>query len=191
MDITGCLVVPCGMARRTTPAPAPVRSARGTAVAPPPATTAEDRLDQLARDAYLSVHVADGRFTREFEQLCRTRGITQAQFQVLWVLCIGAPTEGLALGAIADGLLTRAADTSRLVDRLEAAGHLTRSPDAEDRRITLVAPTAQGRALLEGLVTDANALHRAQFGALTPDEQVQLVLLLNKALWSDEPVAPA
>ena len=42
-----------------------------------------------------------------------------------------------------------------------------------------------------GASDNPNAIRRAQFGALTPDEQVQLVLLLNKALWSDEPVAPA
>lgn len=140
-------------------------------------------MDRWARDAYLAVHVADSRFTQEIERLCRGHGITQAQYTVLWVLCVSQDPEGLPIGSIADGLLTRSGDTSRLVDRLVVGGYATRVTSVADRRVSHVRPTAKGRRLFATLVAEMNALHRTQWGALDRDEVVQLTLLINKALW--------
>jgi hypothetical protein len=57
------------------------------------------------------------------QQICREEGLSQAQYVALWVLCLSdAPEARLPIGAIADGLLNRASDTTRLVDRLEKGG---------------------------------------------------------------------
>ena len=150
---------------------------------PLPGARNEHQLDHLARDAYLSLHVADSRFTQDVERICRGHGVSRAQYQVLWVLCLADAPDGIALGAIADGLLTTSADTSRLVEKLVAGGLATRTVDADDRRVTRVAPTPAGRALFERLVPDLNALHREQWAALDEDELATLVVLINKALW--------
>lgn len=160
-----------------------VRSARGEEIPRRPGAPTEHRLDRLTRDAYLAIHVADGRFTHEVELLCQEYDISQAQFTVLWVLCVSEDPAGLPIGAIADGLLTRAADTSRLVDRLLTAGYVTRTPSPDDRRVAFVRPTASGRRLFTRVVDHMNALHRRQWAALDADELTQLIVLINKALW--------
>ncbi len=160
-----------------------VRSARGDEIPLRPRASSAHRLDRLTRDAYLALHVADSRFTDEVEQLCREHDITQAQFTVLWVLCVSEEPAGLPIGTIADGLLTRAADTSRLVDRLLAGGYVTRTQSPDDRRVAFVRPTASGRRLFARVVDRMNALHRRQWAALDPDELAQLIALINQALW--------
>ncbi len=73
--------------------------------------------------------------------------------------------------------------TSRL-DRLEAAGLVTRTIDAQDRRRVLIRPTPEGRDMwskhiFEGMARDQDALK-----ALSLDEVVQLNGLLRKVLHS-------
>jgi DNA-binding MarR family transcriptional regulator len=165
-------------------ASSPVRSARGEELPNPTNPANGQGLDRLARDAYLALHVADSRFTHEVEELCREADITQAQFTVLWVVCVSEEPAGLPIGTIADGLLTRAADTSRLVDRLLTGGYVTRTPSPDDRRVAFVRPTAAGRRLFARVVDRMNALHRRQWAVLDRDELTQLIALINKALWS-------
>jgi len=137
--------------------------------------------DRLGREAFLSLFLVCNQFTEQMEQVCRAEGISHPQYTVLWVLCLSEAPDGLPMGALADGLLTRAADATRLVDRLVAAGHVIREPSPSDRRVVLVAPTAQGLALFERLTAEIKALHRRQWGALTKEELRELVRLLNLA----------
>ena len=76
----------------------------------------------------------------------------------LFVLCLSdEPDAGMPIGAVADGLLNRASDTTRLVDRLERAGLAERFPNPADRRGVLVRATAEGRAVFEAMTPDINA----------------------------------
>jgi len=141
---------------------------------------------RLAREAHVNVIVAANRFGEEMERLCRGEGITHAQYVALWVLCLSERAEeGLAMGAIADGLLNRAADTTRLVDRLEQAGLAERFRRSDDRRLVLVRATDAGRTLFARLTASVKQFHRAQWGALTRAELEQLDALLSKALWGE------
>src|SRR5262245_23109975 len=102
---------------------------------PKTALPRETRRDRLTRDAHVSAIVAGNRFMDGMERICRAEGISQAQYTVLWVLCLtDDPTAGLPMGAIADGLLNRSSDTTRLVDRLVQAGFVERMPNPADRR---------------------------------------------------------
>jgi DNA-binding MarR family transcriptional regulator len=49
---------------------------------------------------------------------------------------------------IADALAITVGGTSKLVDRIEAAGHCRRRPNPEDRRSSIVELTESGRALV-------------------------------------------
>ena len=149
----------------------------------------EDRRDRLGREAFISLHLTGNRFTEQIEQRCRAEGISHPQYTVLWVLCLADVEDGVPMGALADGLLTRAADTTRLVDRLVAAGFVHRAPAPGDRRVVLVAPTGEGRALFERLTAQIKGLHRHQWGTLTLDELRELTRLLNKARLHDSPDA--
>jgi DNA-binding MarR family transcriptional regulator len=153
------------------------------------ATNREELIDRLGRDAFITTFVVSGRFTEDLEQCCRAEGISHALYVALWVLCLADAPNGLPMGALADGLLTRAADTTRLVDRLVTQRLATRKPSRTDRRVVLVNATSRGRQLFERLTADIKALHRRQWGALTSDEIRELTRLLNKALWTDAPAS--
>ncbi len=146
-----------------------------------PVSDGEDRRDRRGREAFVTLFVTGNRFTEQIEQVCRAEGISHAQYSVLWVLCLADAPEGLPMGALADGLLTRAADTTRLVDRMLAAGLVDRAPSPGDRRVVLVSPTDEGRAVFGRTTSAIRALHRRQWGALTVEELREMTRLLNKA----------
>src|SRR5271165_730247 len=149
-------------------------------------TEREELIDRLGRDAFITTFIASNRFTEDLEQCCRAEGISHALYAALWVLCLADAPEGLPMGALADGLLTRAADTTRLVDRLVKQQLATRKASKTDRRVVLVSATPQGRQRFERLTAEIKALHRRQWAALTNDEIRQVIRLLNKALWTGE-----
>jgi len=137
--------------------------------------------DRLGREAYVSLFLASNQFNEQIEQVCRAEGISHPQYTVLWVLCLADSPGGLPMGALADGLLTRSADATRLVDRLLVAGHVTREPSPEDRRVVLVSATEQGLRLFGRVTDEIKALHRIQWGAFTKEELRELTRLLNLA----------
>lgn len=132
----------------------------------------------------MNVLVAANRFSDEMDRLCRDEGISHAQYVALWVLCLSDDAdEGLAMGSIADGLLNRASDTTRLVDRLEQAGLAERLHGPGDRRVVRVRATTAGSELFARLTVTVKEFHRSQWAALTQTELEQLNTLLSKALW--------
>ena len=90
------------------------------------------------------------------------------------------------MGAIADGLVNKASDTTRLIDRLLQAGLVVRAPSDADRRVVLVRPTTKGRRVLARLVPSMREFHRREWTALTATELRELNRLLAKALWGNE-----
>lgn len=68
---------------------------------------------------------------------------------------------------------------SRLVASLEQQGLLRRTPDADDRRATLLAITPQGRRQLERLRGERSAFLVSQLGTLSGDQRQALVNALD------------
>lgn len=144
----------------------------------------EPKAVALARSAHVNVLVAANRFTDELERICRDVGISHHQYVALWVLCLSDDGDaGLPMGAVADGLLNRASDTSRLVDRLVQAGLVERLADPLDRRVVRVRATEAGRDVFARVTPVIQRYHRRQWAALSPAELQQLDALLVKALW--------
>ena len=147
----------------------------------------EPELDRLGRESFISLFLAAGRMTSEVEAVCKAEGLTMSHYTVLWVVCLGAPEHpgGVPMRAIADGVLTRAADATRLVDRLTRDGYVERRPSDQDRRVVLVRATRSGRALFQRLTAQVKALHREQWSTLSLAELKTLRGLLVKALWGE------
>jgi len=140
------------------------------------------------RNVHLNVLLLANRSLEQLEAICRTVDLTHAQYVALFVLCLTPEpdADGLPIGAVADGLLNRASDTTRLVDRLERAGLAERFPNPADRRGVLVRATAKGREVFAEITPAIQELHRTQWANLTTDETAQLDHLLLKALWGDD-----
>jgi len=111
--------------------------------------------------------------------LLHDAGLSEPQYNVLRIL--HGAGEGLPCGRITGQMLTRAPDVTRLVDRLEEAGLVSRRRAiGEDRRIVVVHLTRTGLTLLKRLDGPIEQLHREQFAKLTRAELRQLRTLLRK-----------
>ena len=71
---------------------------------------------------------------------------------------------------------------TRLVDRLEKAGLVTRVPSATDRRSVLVRLTGRGREIIDEAVAAGLAEQTRLLSHMAPDRVRQLATLLREAL---------
>lgn len=146
----------------------------------------EPRAVRVARDVHLNVLLLASRSLERLEEICQAAGITHQQYVVLWTLCLADdPDAGVPIGSVADGLLTRASDTTRLIDRLARAGLAERLPNPGDRRSVLVRATADGQRAFAEVTPALQAFHRTQWANLDADETDTLNHLLTKALWGE------
>lgn len=89
-------------------------------------------------------------------EVLRGAGLSPSQYNVLRILR-GAGEEGQPCGEISERMVRRDPDLTRLLDRLEASGLVTRTRDTRDRRIIRASITAQGAELLKSLDEEVEA----------------------------------
>lgn len=139
-----------------------------------------------ARDVHVNILLLASRSMDRLEEICKEQGLTHAQYVALWTLCLtDKPDAGLPVGAVADGLLNRSADTTRLIDRLEKSGLAERMRNPEDRRGVLVRATPEGHRRFEEATPKIQDFHASQWSNLTSTESKQLGTLAAKALWTE------
>jgi len=124
-------------------------------------------------------------------ELCRTadilsRGVSEVlkaeelspnQYNVLRILR-GAP-EGLACTEIGNRMISRDPDITRLLDRLEKRGLVSRCRQRSDRRTVLTRITEAGLKLLSQLDSPVLDTHRLLLGHLGPEKLHGLLQLLS------------
>ena len=134
----------------------------------------------LEEEVYLNLlRTADALFRRQEELLKRVE-LSPAQYNVLRILR-GAEPEGLACKEIAERMLTRDPDVTRLLDRLEKRGLVRRSRDRRDRRVIVVRISKSGLRLLTDLDQPVSELSREDLKHLGNDKLRQLIRLLETA----------
>ncbi len=116
---------------------------------------------------------------RGIVQVLKAEDVSTTQYNVLRILR-GAP-EGLPCGEIANRMITRDPDVTRLLDRLEKRGLISRCRETTDRRTVLTRITSDGLDLLARLDGPIQDAHRAQLGHLGPDRLRALTDLLHLA----------
>lgn len=108
--------------------------------------------------------------------------LTPPQFGVLVVV---ADEPGLDLTAVGARAALDRTTVGRVVDRLVDAGLLDRAARPDDRRHTVVSPTAAGRALLAHTTSAATRANDRLLAPLAPRERATVQRLL--AAMADEP----
>ena len=131
-------------------------------------------------EAYLNVQRTADHLLRGVEELLKPAGLTPSQYNVLRILR-GAGPDGLACGEIAGRMLTRDPDMTRLLDRLDKRGLVTRTRSASDRRVVLTRITSAGLKLLASLDEPVPDLHKKQLQHLGRERLKQLSALLEEA----------
>ncbi|MGI8756727.1 MAG: MarR family winged helix-turn-helix transcriptional regulator [Acidimicrobiales bacterium] len=94
-------------------------------------------------------------------------GLTPTQLAALATIDRCGP---LPIGALAVAEQIRAPTATKIVDKLQDAGYVTRSDDPEDRRVKRVGLSAVGRAHLVEVRARKTAWLTARLGDLQPDE---------------------
>ncbi|MGH9160608.1 MAG: MarR family winged helix-turn-helix transcriptional regulator, partial [Vicinamibacteraceae bacterium] len=92
--------------------------------------------------AVVSLLVAAGHVRDRIDEACATFGLTSGQYNVLRILK-GGPSEGYSRCDIAERMIERAPDVTRLVDRLAQGGLVERTRSGADRRLSLTRITSK------------------------------------------------
>ena len=133
----------------------------------------------IHEEAFLNLERTATMLTDAFEQMLKPYGITGTQYNVLRILR-GAGAPGLCRNEIRDRLITRMPDVTRLLDRMENAGLITRERSTEDRRQVSTQLTREGRKLVDSLDAAVTAEHKARLEHLTTSQLRTLIDLLTQ-----------
>jgi DNA-binding MarR family transcriptional regulator len=104
--------------------------------------------------------------------------LTITQYNVLRILR-GAGDEGLTCSEISERMVTKESDVTRLLDRVESRGFISRERPATNRRIVLVRITDEGLGVLTELDGPIDELNRKLVGHLGQKKQKSLNELLE------------
>lgn len=133
----------------------------------------------LQEEAILNVWRTGDFMAQRLHRLLKTCGISQTQYNVLRILR-GAP-DGLPCGEVARRLVTREPDITRLLDRMEKRGLISRSRETKDRRTVMTRITASGLGTVDRLDAPMQAIHHKQLGHLGRGRLQALLDLLRDA----------
>jgi DNA-binding MarR family transcriptional regulator len=139
----------------------------------------------LEEEAMLNLLRTADRLIEPWERALKPMGLSPTQYNVLRILR-GISPDGISCQEIARRMITRDADLTRLVDRLEKRGLVARQRQTTDRRVVHLTIAPAGLELLAQLdnaVADGN---RQALGHLSPDQLRQLIELLELARESEE-----
>jgi len=134
----------------------------------------------LEHEASLSIERTASALRHALAEALREFDLTPAQLNVLRILR-GAGEGGLCRHEVGDRLIAQVPDVTRLLDRMEEAGLVTRTRSEEDRRMVRSRITAAGLALLARIDAPLEALHARQLGHMSEEQLRTLVELLALA----------
>jgi DNA-binding MarR family transcriptional regulator len=129
--------------------------------------------------AFLDLLRTTDMLSRGLINVLKAEDLSSTQYNVLRILR-GAP-EGLPCGEIANRMITRDPDVTRLLDRLEKRSLISRCRETQDRRTVMVRITAAGLKLLARLDKPVQDGHRRQLGHLGGEQLKTLTELLRVA----------
>jgi DNA-binding MarR family transcriptional regulator len=148
--------------------------------------TPNPRFDSLAQEVYLGLWRTYDRLRAFEDELFARFDLTPQQYNVLRLLRAARPDTVPTL-TLAERLVSKAPDVTRMIDRLEERGWVTRERVPGDRRVVRVAITAAGMKLLEEIAGPLADCHARQLGHLSPADLKRLSELLREARRPHEP----
>ena len=132
------------------------------------------------QEAFLNLQRTAAVLGQAMARWFKEAGLTATQYNVLRILR-GAHPEALACSEVGERMVTPVPDVTRLLDRLEAAGLVSRCRDSRDRRVVNVAISDAGRTRLAELDEPLDRRLEALLSPLGEDELATLVSLLERA----------
>ena len=136
-------------------------------------------------EAFLSILRTADVLNRAVVEMLKPHELSPTQYNVLRILrgTCTAGTSGLACNAIADQMLTRDPDMTRLLDRLEKRGLISRAREEKDRRVVRTCITEKGFDLLaaiDPLVAECDRKYLAHVGEKRLRQLIDLLELARE-----------
>lgn len=113
-------------------------------------------------------------------ELLREANLSLSQYNILRILR-GAGDDALACGEISERMVRRDPDLTRLLDRLETRGLVTRSRGKSDRRVVRASISKEGLRLLQSLDEAVAATVKKTLSHMSRDRLNALCELLEEA----------
>jgi DNA-binding MarR family transcriptional regulator len=136
------------------------------------------------QEAFLNILKTADVLAGQLADLLKPAALSATQYNVLRILR-GAGGEGLSCGEVAERMITRDPDITRLMDRLEKRGLISRHRHSEDRRVVKSRISDEGLKVLASLDQAVLDLHSRQLGHLGALKLKRLIDLLEKARSSE------
>ncbi len=134
----------------------------------------------LEDEALVALQRTADRLHWRLSEMLKPHGLSPTQYNALRILR-GAGDEGRACSEIAERMINRDPDITRLVDRLERRGLVARSREGRDRRVITTRITPAGLELLQSLDRPIEEFNRKMLGPLGEQRLRTLVQLLEAA----------
>ncbi|GAB5497374.1 MAG: MarR family transcriptional regulator [Phycisphaerales bacterium] len=134
--------------------------------------------DMPEEEAYLNIRRTAAALESEFGRLFRRAGLSEATYNVLRILR-SAGQDGRCWGEIREDLVVPVPDVTRLIDRLEEAGHCERQRCASDRRKVYIRITPQGKKVVDDLDEPVQSGLRGRLGHVDAADLKALSQLLE------------
>jgi DNA-binding MarR family transcriptional regulator len=138
------------------------------------------RFDSLEQEVFLNLWRTYDRLRLLEDELFDRWGLTPQQYNVLRLLRAEHP-ESIPTLALADRLVSRAPDITRMLDKLQRRRLIVRQRPADNRRIVRVGITEAGRALVAEVAQPLRDCHARQLGHLSEADLKRLGDLLRAA----------
>ncbi len=131
----------------------------------------------VGEEAYLSIMRTAAVLEHSVSQALKPHGITATQYNVLRILR-GAGSEGLCRNEVGERLVTAVPDVTRLLDRMEQMGLISRERGTADRRFVTTRLSRKGSDLVNKLDAHVARMHEDQLGHVDKRSLKTLVDLL-------------
>lgn len=131
------------------------------------------------QEAVLSIKRTAALLDLRVAELLRPYGVTPTQYNVLRILR-GAGADGLPRCEVQGRLVAPVADTTRLLDRLEKMGLVSRTRNTDDRRVVTSKITPRGLALLDKVAAPLKQLEEDEVGQVSDARLRTLIGILDE-----------
>ncbi len=121
------------------------------------------------QEAHLNIIRTADRRNDGAKRVFRAHGLSRSLYNALRITAAAA-SAGIPVRTIAEDMIVREPDISRLVDRLEEAGLVERRRSTKDRRVVRVRATRAGIAKAKSLIAPLAELYDARLGHLSANQ---------------------
>ena len=134
----------------------------------------------LEEEALVSLQRTADRLQGRLGDMLKPHGLSPTQYNALRILR-GAGDDGRSCSEIAERMINRDPDITRLVDRLERRGLVKRSRDGKDRRVITTRITPTGLELLRSQDRLIEEFNRKLLGHMGDERLRTFIKLLEAA----------